>query len=76
MKKYLWMSSAAVVIGALRVNWNIKSYFLWKKKKNNKKYLWMSSAAVVIGALRVNKNNAFILLLYKLSKLVISIKNN
>ena len=65
MKNYLWMSSAAVVIGALKVNlnysiiamknsgftWNIKSYFLWKTMK---KYLWLSSAAFVIGAWRVN----------------------
>ena len=33
MKKYLRMSSAAVVISALRVNWNLSVF------KDNKKYL-------------------------------------
>ena len=38
MKKYLWMSSAAVVIGALRVN--IKAALKW-----NKNIIWVVSHA-------------------------------
>ena len=37
--------------------WNVKTCFLWKKKKN-KKIKKMLSAAVVIGALRVNPDPA------------------